>query len=322
MLALLAAAENAVPPLPADLAAALGAFLSTRGVVRAELVLAITVLANVSGAALVYVVARGPGRRWLQTRAGRRLLSPRAFVVMEREYLRLGVGGIFVARLLPGIRAAVPPFAGLAGIRAGRALVPVLLAALLWYGGITVLGVTLGANWPAISRALSGVNRTLGVIAIVGAVAAFFIARRRRRQRRDALWAGVRTAFAEAGEGDPEAGLHAVAPLVLELVCADEAMEEPARDELLARFRHRWRVPGVFTGRRFDELLGQAARLRETYGPAERRELATRMWRVLAREGALDPADHRMMERAGELLGLAAADLHTAREEAAGGGAA
>ncbi|MGH7586641.1 MAG: VTT domain-containing protein [Gemmatimonadales bacterium] len=316
MLALLAAVENLVPLVPADLAAALGAFLSTRGVVRAELVLAITVLANVSGAALVYILARGPGRRWLQTRAGRKLLSPRAFVVMEREYLRLGVGGIFVARLLPGIRAAVPPFAGLAGIRSMRALLPVLLAAVLWYGGITLLGVTLGANWPAISRALSGVNRTLAIVAVVALVVGILVARRRRRQRRDALWAGVRSAFAEAGGGDPEAGLHAVAPLVLELVCADEALEEPARDELLANFRRRWRIPGVFTGRRFDDLLGQAARLRETYGPAERRELATRMWRVLAHEGDLEASDHRMMERAGELLGLGRTDMEAARQAA------
>lgn len=316
MLALLAAVENVVPPVPADLAAALGAFLSTRGVVRPELVLAVTVLANVSGAALVYFLARGPGRRWLQTRAGRKLLSPRAFAVMEREYLRLGVGGIFVARLLPGIRAAVPPFAGLAGIRSVRALLPVLLAAVIWYGGITLLGVTLGANWPAISRALSGVNRTLGIVAVVVVVVGIVVARRRRRQRRDALWTGVRSAFAEAGGGDPEAGLHAVAPLVLELVCADDAMEEPARDELLARYRRRWRIPGVFTGRRFDELLGQAARLRATYGPAERRELATRMWRVLAHEGDLEASDHRMMERAGELLGLERADMEAARQAA------
>jgi membrane-associated protein len=321
VLALLATVENVVPPVPADLAAALGAFLSTRGVVRVELVLAITVVANVSGAALVYVLARGPGRRWLQTRAGRKLLSPRAFVVMEREYLRLGVGGIFVARLLPGIRAAVPPFAGLAGIRSVRALLPVFLAAVLWYGGITLLGVTLGANWPAISRALSGVNRTLGIIAAVAVVAWVVVARRRRRQRRDALWAGVRSAFSEAGATDPEAALHAVAPLVLELVCADEALEEPARDELQARFRRRWRIPGVFTGRRFDELLGQAARLRETYGPGERRELAARMWRVLAREGDFDAADHRVMDRAGELLGLDQAEMQAAREAAVDEGA-
>ena len=316
MLALLAAVENLVPPVPADLAAALGAFLSTRGVVRPELVLAITVLSNVSGAALVYALARGPGRRWLQTRAGRKLLSPRAFVVMEREYLRLGVGGIFVARLLPGIRAAVPPFAGLAGIRSVRALLPVFLAAVLWYGGITLLGITLGTNWPAISRALSEVNRTLGILAVVVGLGWIVVARRRRRQRRDALWAGVRSAFGEAGAADPEAALHAVAPLVLELVSADEALEEPARDAMLARFRRRWRIPGVFTGRRFDELLGQAARLRQTYGPAERRELATRMWRVLAHEGDLEAADHRMMERAGELLGLERAEMEAAREAA------
>ncbi len=283
--------------------------------VRPDLVLGITVLANFAGAAGVYVVARGPGRRWLTSPAGRRLLSPRAFAVMEREYLRFGIAGIFVARLLPGIRAAVPPFAGLAGIGAVRALLPVLLAATLWYGGIVALGSAVGQNWEAIAGRLGEVN---GVLAGVGAVAILLLVLRYRRQvlvRREALWKRVEAAFAEAGRDDPEAGLHAVAPLVLELACAGDDMPEPAREALLDRFRRRWRVPGLFTGRMFDELLAERPRLTTQYGPAERTELARRMWRLLAHEGTLDPADERMLARAATLLDLPPAVLEELRRE-------
>src|SRR5690606_29611291 len=60
VLGLLALLESVIPPLPADVAAALGAFLGARGVLRPGLVLVVVVVANVAGAAAVYVVAHGP----------------------------------------------------------------------------------------------------------------------------------------------------------------------------------------------------------------------------------------------------------------------
>ena len=303
-----------MPPVPADVAAALGAFLSARGVLRPDAVLAVTVLANVGGAVLVYVLARGPGRRWLTSPRGRRLLSPRAFAVMEREYLRLGVAGIFVARLLPGIRAAVAPFAGLAGIGPVRTILPVLLAAVLWYGAIVLLGSAVGQRWEEIAGILGGVNRALAVVTLLAAAALIVRHRRRVRARREALWRGVEAAFADEA-GRPGEGLHAVAPLVLELACADDALAEPDREALRDRLRGRWSVPGIFTGRRFDELLAQRPRLRERYGPEERAALARRMWQVLARDGQLNPADERMLGRAAELLDLPAEELDRLRRE-------
>ena len=113
VLALLAAVENVVPPVPSDAAVALGAFLSHRGVTTPALVFLVTWTANLLGAGLVYLAARRYGHRLFATRLGRRLLAPRSLAVIEREYLRFGMAGIFLSRFLPGIRAVVPPFAGL-----------------------------------------------------------------------------------------------------------------------------------------------------------------------------------------------------------------
>ena len=66
---------------------------------------------------------------------GRRLLAPRSLAIIEREYLRFGIVGIFISRFLPGIRAVVPPFAGLVGLGAIRTLAPMGLASAIWYGG-------------------------------------------------------------------------------------------------------------------------------------------------------------------------------------------
>jgi membrane protein DedA with SNARE-associated domain len=53
VLALLAAVENVIPPVPSDAAVALGAFLSNRGITTPFGVFAVTWLANLAGAAAV-----------------------------------------------------------------------------------------------------------------------------------------------------------------------------------------------------------------------------------------------------------------------------
>ena len=183
VLALLAAIENVVPPVPSDAAVALGAFLSHRGVTTPILVFLVTWTANLLGAALVYLAARRFGHRLFATRTGRRLLAPRSLAVIEREYLRFGVAGIFLSRFLPGIRAVVPPFAGLVRLGPVRTFVPMALASMIWYGGITLMGSLLGAQWQRILAILEDVNRTMGIIAavlIVVGVAWYLLARRRR----------------------------------------------------------------------------------------------------------------------------------------------
>ncbi|HEY3013254.1 MAG TPA: VTT domain-containing protein, partial [Gemmatimonadales bacterium] len=164
VLALLAAIENVIPPVPSDAAVALGAFLSNRGLTKPAGVFIITWMANLAGAAAVYFAARRYGRRLFATAIGRRLLAPRSLAIIEREYLRFGVMGIFVSRFLPGIRAVVPPFAGLVNLSPLRTLVPMGIASGIWYGGIILLGSVIGAEWDRINHIILGVNRTLGIL--------------------------------------------------------------------------------------------------------------------------------------------------------------
>ena len=160
VLALLAAVENVLPPVPSDAAVALGAFLSHRDVTTPLAVFLVTWVANLLGAAGVYLAARRYGRRLFASPTGRRLLAPRSLAIIERGYLRFGIVGIFISRFLPGIRAVVPPFAGLVGLGAMRTFVPMGIASAIWYGGITLVGAVIGAEWGRIttrsSRASTG----------------------------------------------------------------------------------------------------------------------------------------------------------------------
>lgn len=183
VIAALAAVENIFPPVPADTAVALGAFLSAGGAVSAWTIFLVTWTANVLGATLVYAGARTAGRAFFRGRVGARLLKPEALGRLERLYARYGGWGIFLSRFVPGVRAVVPPFAGIANLTAARALLPLAVASALWYGGLTWIAATLVQNLEQIGRFLRGVNRAGLVMAAVAGVVVLVVLIRRRRRR-------------------------------------------------------------------------------------------------------------------------------------------
>ncbi len=182
IIALFAALENVFPPVPADTVIALGSFLAGRGAdVTMVGVFFATWIPNVASAAGMYWVARTLGRDFTDTPAGRRLLPPRAMRAIERAYQRHHLWGIFASRFLPGYRAVVPPFAGLAGIGAVRALAPVVLASGIWYGFLVWIAHRVGSDWYRVQRVVGRIGWWLGAVALaVTAVAAIALWRRWR----------------------------------------------------------------------------------------------------------------------------------------------
>src|SRR5262245_28096208 len=170
---LLSALENVFPPVPADVAVALGAFLAQRGEVQAPLLGALCWLANMASAAWLYAAARRHGKSFREC-WGRRLVPPKAMTAIEEAYRKHGLLGIFLTRFLPGVRAAVLPFAGIAGVPPLRALASAGLASALWYAFLIAAGRTVGQNWDAVKTLVEDVNRVLAVIATVVTAALLF----------------------------------------------------------------------------------------------------------------------------------------------------
>jgi membrane protein DedA with SNARE-associated domain/uncharacterized tellurite resistance protein B-like protein len=318
VLALLAAVENVLPPVPADAAVALGAFLTHRGVTTVAGVFLVTWIANVAGAIAVYLAARRYGRRLFATPAGRRLLAPAAIAVLEREYLRFGIFGIFVARLLPGIRAVVAPFSGLVNLSFPRAVIPMALASGLWYGGLSLVGARIGAEWSRIAALIANVNRGLGLVVLLLVIAggAWYLVRR-RRHRRWPLWRALRRAVGdEPAAEDEEPAMRAAALLMLELAYTDPALRPDDRAAVEGHLRERWGLPSA-TGAKSQparhpersRLATYGRRIAERFARERRLALVERLWQVAFEEGAgRGPRDH-LARRAVELLGLSAADV-------------
>jgi membrane protein DedA with SNARE-associated domain len=179
-----AAVENVFPPVPADVAVALGAFLSGRGVMNPWLVFALTWTANVGSGAAVYALARRHGRSLFRGRLGRHIFTPSTVALIEEQYRLHGTYGIFISRLLPVWRGVVMPFAGIARVPAWRALIPMALASALYYGILIYLVSRLGTDLDVVIEAVRRVNSVLAIVAggLVAIIVVWIVRRRRRRQ--------------------------------------------------------------------------------------------------------------------------------------------
>jgi membrane protein DedA with SNARE-associated domain len=114
---------------------------------------------------------------------GKRLLKPEAMARIERLYDRHGTWGIFLSRFVPGARAVIPPFAGVAGLKSVRVLAPMILASGIWYGTLTFIAANLIPRLDDVATLVSRMNWVglwaLGVIVVV--VGAYFVFRMRRK---------------------------------------------------------------------------------------------------------------------------------------------
>jgi len=306
ILAALAFIENVFPPVPGDAVVALGAFLSVGGPLDPAVLLAVCWSANFIGAVLVYYLSRRLGSGLFETRAGRRLLSPESIASLERGYIKYGLPGVFLGRLLPGVRAVVAPFAGLIRLPPLRALAPIALASALWFSTLILVGRYIGQSWDGIQHVLKNLNTGLAIVGVlaVGAIALLWL--RARAARRARLWDALRVALdhAPGAEGAVDPALQAVAAFTLELAEVDEHLAATDRDALIARVRERFsHLPGRVSA---DRAALEAATLRATsaYGTVERRRLVERMRRVAEADGVITPAEAAMIARAAALLGV------------------
>jgi membrane protein DedA with SNARE-associated domain/uncharacterized tellurite resistance protein B-like protein len=327
IVALLTFLENAFPPTPSDVAVALAAFLSHHRVTTPLTVFLTAWVASSIGAVVVYATARRYGRSLFSGRLGRKLLSPHAVATIEREYLRFGIAGIFIGRLLPGVRSFVAPFAGITNLSPARALIPMILASGIWYAGLTMVGSYLGAEWATINRFISGLNRGLAIVAgVLAIVVAAYVIMRRYRRRRERLWSSITKAFgSEIHHDSSEAerpALAAAATLMVELARADETLSPEELETVATYLGRRWELPPmpIPSPRKSlveqSKLLEYGNQLSRDYRKPERLALISRLWRAAFSDGALSDQEERLMCRAATLLGLSDEEMALAREGA------
>jgi membrane protein DedA with SNARE-associated domain len=166
-----AAVENLFPPVPSDIVVVVGGILSDRGMLDARLVFVVAWASNLLLALGVYVAARRFGGGIFSTRWGRWLLRPAQLERMSLFYEDYGTLSILVSRFFPVFRVLVPAFAGISRLGFWRTALPLAIASAAWYAVLVLGGVVASRNVPRIVSALTTINTTAGVVALLVGVA-------------------------------------------------------------------------------------------------------------------------------------------------------
>lgn len=181
VMALFAAIENVFPPIPADSVVALGSWLAARGEGSVIGAFTATWLGNVGGAAAMYFVGRRHGVGFMHRRFPS-LGDARHEARLAAMYGKYGVAALIVSRLIPGVRALVPPFAGALHVPPGRAITAIAVASAVWYGIISYVAFNADAEFSELMRMVkdSGTVVAIAAAVLLAAVVLVWLMRRRR----------------------------------------------------------------------------------------------------------------------------------------------
>lgn len=183
VMALLAAAENIFPPIPADALIALGAFIAARNG-ESPIPAFLTVLfGNVAGAMAMYAVGRRFGADWTEKKF-RLKHKESAESALASWYSRYGLLSLAVGRFIPGIRAVVAPFAGALRASFFGTMAAITVASGTWYGLVTWIAFRAGSNWEDLVANVGKIGGWAAVVAAaLGALLAYTWYRHRRASR-------------------------------------------------------------------------------------------------------------------------------------------
>jgi membrane protein DedA with SNARE-associated domain len=183
-IAVLSAFENFFPPFPSDAVIAFGAFLADRAHGSAVTVFFLGWFGNVAGACITYALGRRFGSKAFLRRL-EKYAGPDAEKRIKQLHKKYGLGGLFVSRFLPGVRAIVPPFAGAMKFPAFKVLLSVATSSAVWFALITFLAFRAGDNWDVVEQYLVRSGKVAGAIAIglVLLAVAIWLFKRHGKQR-------------------------------------------------------------------------------------------------------------------------------------------
>jgi len=186
ILALVAATENFIPPIPADVIVAFGSFLAARQNQSPIPTIVAVVVGNVGGAIAMFALGRRYGADWIRRRL-RHVMGEGAERRVQHWYNRFGLPALFLSRFLPAVRAVVPPLAGAIRVPATGAIAAIATASTIWYTVIALVSYRVGNQWEQIVSAVGQFQRVAAIVAgaaIAIGLLVWWIVKSRRKARR------------------------------------------------------------------------------------------------------------------------------------------
>ena len=149
--------------LPGDTLLFLAGSLAATGNITMDVVLLITILsvAAIVGNSVGYFIGAKAGKKLFE-RPNSRLFNRDHLIKTHKFYERYGGITMIMARFIPIVRTFAPVVAGTVEMSKKKFTLYNIIGAILWIGGVTMLGYFLGRNFPDLIKYLQ--------VAVIGVV--------------------------------------------------------------------------------------------------------------------------------------------------------
>lgn len=153
-------------PVPAAVALLIAGGAVAHGMLQAQYVLGIAVIAMLAGDTIMFFLGRYTGW-WLLGLLCRVSLNPEACILRSADsFYRRGRTLLVIAKFIPGINTMAPPLAGSMNMRTGTFLRLDLAGALLYTGSYLVVGFVFSDALGVVTRGYDSAGRVIGWIVL------------------------------------------------------------------------------------------------------------------------------------------------------------
>jgi membrane protein DedA with SNARE-associated domain len=164
--------ENVFPPIPSEVVIPLAGFVSARGALRLEFVIAAASIGSMAGTTAWYALGRRVGQKRLQQwveRHGRWVtLSARDVARADLWFRSHGSWAVCLGRLVPGVRTLISLPAGFSAMPLTRFLAYSAIGTVAWTALLAGAGMILQANFERVRDYIDIVsNVVLAIFAVV-----------------------------------------------------------------------------------------------------------------------------------------------------------
>lgn len=160
--------ESACIPIPSEITMPVGGLLAAEGTLNLWVVGLVGAFANLVGSWIAYAVGATGGRAFVM-RYGRYVrVSEHDLDRADAWFARYGDWAVFIARLVPLLRALINYPAGVARMPLGRFLLFSTLGSLPWNAALLLAGYLLGANYDDLYAAVRPFEYVIYAFVILG----------------------------------------------------------------------------------------------------------------------------------------------------------
>ena len=173
-------AENLVPPIPSEIVLPFAGWEVAQGELALLPALVAATAGSVTGAVILYWIARRGGRRAILATHRVSRVTAADLDRVDARFRRHGVWLVLVGRCVPGLRSVISVPAGMAHMNLGLFVALTTLGSAIWNSVLIGAGIALGSQFEEVDSVVGPLSTA--VVAGLAFAVLFVLVRLRRRR--------------------------------------------------------------------------------------------------------------------------------------------